>query len=202
MIDITSAIVKIRQQRKVVPYRQKRLDYLQLAPPISVLAIDPSIRHMGWAYFRRGILTQSGVVHTPRQEKDWLARLDNSLDQMRAIAHKCKPISKVILEMPSIWSARSPSLSSRSLVAENSSALLKLQAIVFSLREWFLTKSVPTFLFTPQQWKGQTPKAITKQRMTQIYGIPPDTNHNESDAIGLAHWYLRVYYTPPRPQSG
>jgi len=155
-----------------------------------LLCIDPSIRALGWAVFsmqkkrRKAELIYSGVIKLRGQ--DWIAKMDQMVDAVHFEAAGLKLLYKevtILIEMPQIFGGRG-------VVAQNSSALYKLIACVFSLRQMFLDLDEEVVLIPVTKWKGQVPKEVTQRRVRK-YWKWKGTDHNEADSIGIGDWYIR-----------
>jgi len=177
-----------------------------------LLSVDPSICDLGWAVFYwtghtmddsgevskqgRARLLVSGHIRNKSFTDEFLDTIDpaawaiwvHSLDVMAKnvfrLAHE-EGVSEAIIEMPEVWGG-----SKRGIAANNSGAIMKLTAFVFTLREALSFGGIPVYLVPVRVWKGQQPKSITKKRVSKHWGWL-GTNHNECDAVGIGGWFLR-----------
>jgi Holliday junction resolvasome RuvABC endonuclease subunit len=183
----------------------------------TVLAIDPSLRNLGYAFFQvkrgtagfRGKLITQGLIRQPTN-RSVSKRIRRSLEHMRFRSAKmvnnvlamlyvpeielpCVP-DYVVIEMPVIYSRGSAA----ARAARNSGALTKLIYFVGSLTQALIDRECSTddsktrpVLVTPATWKGQVKKHITHKRMIRRYGrVCDDLNHNIIDAIGIGTWFI------------
>lgn len=174
-----------------------------------LLAIDPSIKALGWAVFnhepttgndRLGefCLDGSGVEKIGKSFEDeelkslkWLPRVDEMVERVSNSSKMMMGVSRqVIIEMPSVYSG------GKGTVASNSGAIVKLGFLVASIRSRFHALATPVELTLVKVWKGNTPKEITQKRVAEMLGksrkeLMEVMDHNEVDAIGLGRWWFR-----------
>lgn len=149
-----------------------------------ILSIDPSINYCGVAVHRRnGDL----LVYTLLRPS---SKCSSHLDKSRSIYNQVRvlldayPKTQLIIECPQYWGAAG-------YLARESGALFKLTFVcgmLFSLAD-------DVIVVTPNDWKGQLPKAVVNNRLRKIY---PDVDiakldHNIVDAIGIGNFYLTEY---------
>ena len=153
----------------------------------NVMAIDPSTKALGWAVFCVDHVNEcaemlgSGGIGS--NCGDWVGNIDFMTVAVWELI--CKwDVDRAVIELPQHFG------SARGTVAGNSSAILKLMACVFSLRQALLEGCVTVELVTVSQWKGQTPKRITQKRVRKHWGWRGE-DHNEADAVGIGDWYVR-----------
>jgi len=158
---------------------------------MNILALDPSVIHLGWAYMEWSstwdaetlpVIHDSGCILAPDEYKD--TELVKRIGFMLEALHDLDvDVDIVIIEQPENWGAYKGMASSRS------GSLLKLELLTGALVGWALTKCLEPKLIKVSQWKGQLSKNITQRRMEKKYNCKCQTN-DESDAIGLGDWYL------------
>jgi len=160
----------------------------------KVMTIDPGLTECGWAVFdidherQQGILKDCGVIRC--RIGDWVMRLDFVVDQVADLLDSCRT-ERVVIELPHTYAA------GKGTVARNSGAIMKLGALVFSIRSTALMEGVDVTLVSVAKWKGNLPKKITQKRIRTRWGWE-GKNHNEADAVGIGDWYIRksLRFTP------
>lgn len=183
---------------------------------LFVVAIDPSIRVTGYSVFysvrkredgsRKFRLIRSGLLCPFRRpwygRKDIWPKWDVVYDRIDVITKGVTPRSlpkspglvQVIVEQPVVMLG-----SRRGRAAANSGDLVCLAACAASVRQHTRNCGAFTKMIPVQQWKGNLPKAITRQRMRREWAIPRDMDHNEVDAIGLGDWAIHCMFAPCSP---
>jgi len=151
-----------------------------------LLAIDPGLNSMGWAYWNRlpNVLpTEVGLLHAPRkmsltERALWLAwRLDEYLDLCRGAG------IHVVCEYPAYHGPTAM----RGWVTGD---LQKLTFLVGVLAGYFESSEFEPV--TPNTWKGQLPKDVVIRRLQKKFG-PGATQEWEKDvwdAVGIGLWRL------------
>lgn len=152
-----------------------------------LLAVDPSLRATGYAYFRNGALARVGLKCTKLADRAeaaaWIGR-EFAVEFLR-------PVDVLVIEVPQVYQARflkgDPNdLVSIALVAGN---ILQVPATVRRV-------------ISPHQWKGNVPKDVTKNRvllnlsatereLIQDHPAPEGLKHNIYDAIGIGLWFQK-----------
>jgi hypothetical protein len=159
----------------------------------NLLAIDPSIRALGWSVFEvdesagAARLLRSGVQRTRggREEVDWVERLDMMVDFVIGLClERGKECSVVVIELPSVYAG------GRGDAASASGSIMKLSSLVFALRQALLGEGIEVQLVPVRKWKGTLPKHITERRV-RIYWHWKGSDHNESDAVGIGDYWIR-----------
>lgn len=164
---------------------------------MKVLAIDPSINSMGFAFLSELGLHSYGTFEAPVKLKKspftermyyMVSRLDDILSE--------NPVDRIVIEQPQSWGAY------KSVASTQSGALLMLHMLAGSLAAWaygcfhkwngYPVDINKVQLIPVSKWKGQLPKRITKARMERKYGVRFRTN-DESDAVGLGDWFLQEF---------
>lgn len=152
-----------------------------------VLCIDPSTRALGWAIFEArdtighdGVFTQhsakltmwgalkqrGGTIAGEDGGDAWIRRLDAMVADLRSLQAKFQ-CDVVLIEQPDHYS------SGRGEAAKNSSAILKLIALVFAARQALTDDGdgeVAVILVPVRKWKGTVPKEITQRRVFVHWG--------------------------------
>ena len=163
---------------------------------MNVLAIDPSINHLGWVIMTSGKVLLSGTINAPEDTKSWndVARLDGMIDQLNSLVlakmHTLTeigevPIEIIAIERPETWGAY------KSMASDRSGSLQILTLLVGALTQWALTIVGPkrTMLIKVSQHKGQLPKKVTQKRMEKKYKCQFQTDH-EADAASVGDYVL------------
>lgn len=166
---------------------------------MEILSIDPSLNHLGWARMKTGFdmgggpntLVAWGTIKMPTESKNWelVKRIASIVAKLDAIV-KDYSVDKVIIEQPESWGAY------KSMASAHSGSLLSLHILTGAILMWGLIVAEASRIFAPgaelikvSKWKGQLPKAVTKKRMEQKYGVEFATS-DEADAVGLGDYYL------------
>lgn len=152
---------------------------------MQVLAIDPSVNHLGWAVVKPGEVIQSGTINGPSLKTEsipsrigWMVEaLDDEVLQV--------PFDIVAIERPETWG------SFKSQASRGSGDLQLLTLIVGALTFWATTiiSSDAIHLIKVTSWKGQLPKRVTQARMEKKYSRKFGSDH-ESDAVGIGDYIL------------
>jgi len=155
-----------------------------------LLAIDPSIQHLGWAilvspdpngYVASGTITISSRYNALPEE----ARIELMLQKLTQTLEPYKDkIKMIVIERPHQFGGF------RSHAAYQGGGLPLLFLFVGALYYWAKQIQPTVRLIPVQQWKGQLPKTVTRERM-EIYYQRKFQTFDESDAVGLAHWMIR-----------
>lgn len=162
---------------------------------MNILALDPSILHLGWAYmhchFTIGsavstiVILDSGTIITPEEYKDvnLVKRIYFNLEMLNSLD---LDVDNVIIEQPENWGAY------KSMASSRSGSLLKLELLTGAIVGYtlaLLEDPTAVVLVPVSKWKGQLPKHVTQKRMEKKYNCKFGTN-DESDAVGIGDWYL------------
>lgn len=169
-----------------------------------LFCVDPSSSALGWSLFvclsdGEWELECSGHLNLSEKKGDggWLERTDTMVDMLISmvvvIAAKTDNV-ELCIEQPEIFG------SARGSAANNSGSVLKLTALVHSLRSFVRSRAeewardgggkVEVWLVPVSRWKGQTKKEITELRIRRAWSWS-GKDHNESDAVGIGDWWLR-----------
>ena len=163
---------------------------------MNVLAIDPSINHLGWAIMTSGKVLLSGTINASPDAKghDDVHRIDWMINQLDALMLKNVhtlvtvgevPVEIVAIERPESWGAY------KSMASDRSGSLQILTLLVGALAQWSLNIVGPrcTMLIKVSQHKGQLPKKVTQKRMEKKYKCQFQTDH-EADAASVGDYVL------------
>lgn len=168
-----------------------------------VIALDPSINSLGWAFFTvevhriidteelivsEATLQDSGTIKMPDETKQWLLEkrilgITFSLQRQLEILHHDPPWHYVVIEQPEMWGAY------KSVASGHSGSLLGLHITVGALLYWAKTLALEAILIKVSKWKGQLPKKITQQRMEKKYPSVTFLTNDEADAVGLGDYF-------------
>ena len=154
---------------------------------INILALDPSILHLGWAYMclhqhRDIVILDSGTIVVPEEYKDeeLVKRIGANIEALYDLDFD---VDTVVIEQPESWGAY------KSMASSRSGSLLKLELLTGALVGWALTVGLEPILIPVSKWKGQLPKHVTTKRMEKKYERKFATS-DEADSVGLGDWYL------------
>lgn len=155
----------------------------------TILAIDPSIRHVGWAFHQYEYIIpkwDGGVLEFKENyEIDFIAY--SICQKLKDKLQHIQP-DIIITEKPSFMS------SAKGQIAAQQGYTLDLAFLNGYIISYFRkTLYIPKIIqYTPQQWKGQVPKSATlakfKREFPQI-NADKLTDH-EIDARMMIHHYL------------
>jgi len=153
---------------------------------MKILAIDPSINHIGLAYRRSDAeRVQWSQINPPQSRGEWKSDLRERVDLILA---KIRVLSLYdtnvgIIEYPAFQN------STRGHIAAQMGYTLDLAyicgAVVASMpnTKWYLP--------TPQQWKGQQPKMAIGIKFTRWTGVDYNTVSDHCyEAAMMIKWYL------------
>ena len=156
---------------------------------MQVLALDPSILHLGWATLNSLGALSFGTIKAPAEMKEGslVERIAWMLKELNDV-NLCG-VHRIVIEQPEPWGAY------KSLASSRSGSLLMLQMLTGAIVGWALSQTYSisdqeVVLVKVSQWKGQLPKNVTKMRMERKYNCKFATT-DEADAVGLADWYLQ-----------
>jgi hypothetical protein len=156
---------------------------------MKILAIDPGLISLGYAIFE--IINSGKIKHLIQMgsiesntKKDWIKRLDEIVAEVYRLLDNDTFV--VLIELPKIYT-----IGKKGIAAGNSESIMKLSSLVFSIRQSIrdLRSSVNIKLIPVAVWKGQTPKEITRKRMTKRWGQMPKSN-DTVDAVGIGTYYI------------
>jgi hypothetical protein len=148
---------------------------------MNILAIDPSINNVGIAlYSTEEKKLQTRLYHPPNGSL--LRKADSIHLQLHLLTFGCFP-DVIIIEYPQ-WQA-----STKGITAAKQGYTLDLAFLVGYILSKWTGKGCIHFMPTPTEWKGQTPKKATEERVKKMFGDLKISEH-EFDACGMIIWYL------------
>lgn len=151
-----------------------------------ILAIDPSIRTLGWAI--RGFpisTTETGTIRPKRRELPYVLEEITKLLN-RDVTCGEKP-DILIVEYPQFFAS-----SERGAVAAVDGTTLGLAAIAGHLQGYWQLPANHVFHYTPSEWKGQIPKEGMLYRFKKLYGYAAPNDH-EAEAALLLDYHLKKH---------
>jgi len=164
----------------------------------KLLAIDPGTENLGWAIFnvagrlhnkgaqlavREYKYMDSGVFQIKNKSLDWMQRMDLLLIDVQKILQDI-PIDVVVIEEPAIFIG-----TAKGEGANNSGSVLKLTAVVHSIRSMAKRMGCKVHLLGVRKWKGNTKKEDTQRRINRSFGINI-TQPDQADAVGVGRYFL------------
>lgn len=154
---------------------------------MRVLAIDPSINHLGWALMEPGRVIQSGTINAqPLKAASIVERIAWIVDALDEEVLQ-KPFDLIAIERPETWG------SYKSQASRGSGDLQLLTLIVGALTYWATWSSTlnphDVQLIKVTTWKGQLPKRVIQERMEEKYGCKFGSEH-AADAVGIGDYIL------------
>lgn len=153
---------------------------------MRVLALDPSINHLGWALMIPGRALMYETIDAPTESKfqELVYRIDWIIGELDDLPGQ-QDFDTVAIEKPEPWGAY------KSMASSRSGSLQMLTLVVGALTQWALARvgADNVKLVKVSTWKGQLPKTVTKKRMEKKYNCKFATGH-ESDAVGLGDYVL------------
>lgn len=153
---------------------------------MRILAIDPGLRNMGWAVLETANLLQYGLIKAQSAHKDepWVKRALRASGEVGGLIDEWRP-ERLACEMP----VELQSYKGRAALA--SGAVRKLAFLVGVIGGLARARGINFTIYEPMQWKGNVPKEITRKRVLRRYpDVPPDTDHNIIDAIGIGMHHI------------
>jgi len=158
-----------------------------------VLALDPSINHLGWTYMGPGVVLEFGTINAPTEFKqmsdveriNWMVEMVNDIGQGE--------YDTVAIECPEPWGAY------KSMASSRSGSLQILTLLTGALTQWACNEVgiENVKLIKVSQHKGQLPKHVTQKRMGKKYKCEFATSH-EADAVNLGDYVLNLNSTNGR----
>lgn len=147
-----------------------------------VLAIDPGLHKMGLAYFnaRSHKLLKTELIESS-------GNLDHALARVQSKLKTHEGIMTVVIEEPQQFMS-----SKKGTAASNSGSVMKLLALVYSIRQMSKMMARKVILAPVVKWKGQVPKEVMARRLAKYYDLS-GKNPDEIDAIGIGRWYFEEY---------
>jgi Holliday junction resolvasome RuvABC endonuclease subunit len=168
-----------------------------------VIAIDPSINNCGLAVFKNKELKRYELLHPTVKKKS------HYLEKARSMAQKIEEVydyyedrgrTKLVTEIPQHFGA-----SERGFLSRESGSMLKLSFLAGMI----YNIAPDTITYEPNEWKGQLPKCVVRNRLLRPYPdiklfgkkeihCPDckrshkihDLDHNIVDAIAIGHFHI------------
>jgi hypothetical protein len=164
----------------------------------TLLATDPSVRSLGYAVCRlpsrgdtanvydRG-LWLSGVIQP--QGLDLQSKWVDAYEQLAACLRKADTWpTHLVAEWPQFF----PSVKGRTAACQDYT--IGLAGMAAGIVGWFRLPASRVTLWTPTQWKGSMPKAVTRKRVEMVFQSDLRAlGDDEIDALGLAVCWLKRY---------
>lgn len=162
---------------------------------MNVLALDPSINHLGWVIMTTGKVLLSGTINAPPLKTaclvarlDWMivALDDLMLEKVHALRAMGEvPADVIAIECPEPWGAY------KSMASSRSGSLQMLTLLTGVLTCWAINTVGVDYvhLIKVSQHKGQLPKRVTQERMEEKYHCIFRTDH-AADACSLGDYIL------------
>jgi len=152
--------------------------------PITLLAFDPSLHATGWAFFHKGNYWCSGVMRIEKKYKGTEAIFKmwekwHQHSKVQASFEWDESSNVVVVEIQE---------SRHRAERASANSILLLNGVCFGFLA--MISAEKKVAYTPQQWKGTTPKKIHNLRVRDYIGGLDITDDNELDAIGLGLFYL------------
>lgn len=150
---------------------------------VNILAIDPSVRHTGYAVFsdvdrihKKPKLYRYGALKV--STKNYMPIVRN----LFSIIERCS-IEWIVIEKPTLFH------SGKGLIAKESGRIVTLIHFVGFLHGYFMQADYNVAMIPVVQWKGQLPKEVVAKR---VYSRIKTTivDHNIVDAIGLGFYFI------------
>ena len=154
----------------------------------NLLAIDPGLHKTGLAFFNNRKLDHTLLLKPPKSaDTDWLENLDWVMCRLKELLlSKDTQLDVVVIEQPQQFVT-----SRKGSAASNSGAVIKLTALVHSMRQAVLIGGLECHLVPVIKWKGNVPKHITAMRLKRAGYDLEGLSLDEVDAVGLGCWYLK-----------
>lgn len=160
-----------------------------------LLAIDPSVNNLGWAYFD----FSKGEIYDLENWEYGLVHPDG-----KYIQHKWKNaharLSKRLPKKPTHFAAEWPTFFSSQVgrIAAQEGYTINLAGMVAFLAGRFQIKGDYISLWTPAQWKGSVPKTATRAKFIRIFGkrgerLAATAADDTIDAIMIAQFWINLY---------
>lgn len=165
----------------------------------AVLAIDPSIRRMGWAWWDAGTRLQptaAGEISVNSKAPTSMRlyaiqqRLQGVLKDLRATC--CDDVA-IVLELPEKQGGGKGREARGHAAAGYSLVMLSMAAGAELLAARDVLHGSTDVLLKPSQWKGNLPKDITKREAMRVLGHCPACDglgHDGWDAVALGLYWL------------
>lgn len=155
------------------------------------ISIDPGVKHCGFAVFEKSKLIEAGLTcsfsETPH-------RVLGVIPEIEALFERYEKASiDLVVEKPKVYQSRYQKGDQRDLI--------DLATVVGAICHASVYYINTVELVEPYEWKGQTPKDITRKRVEkglskeelQAIELPKakSLQHNVFDAIGIGLWAFK-----------
>jgi Holliday junction resolvasome RuvABC endonuclease subunit len=156
---------------------------------LRILAIDPSIRRIGWALFEvepdrnfDSLATWNyGTFSPPSQGRTRILADVKSYFSKSAANH-------VVCELPAFFE------SEKGRIAAKSGYTIDLALVIGTI--YGITPDAKLYLYTPQQWKGSVSKGITQARFKRVFQLTHvNLDHDTVDAIMLLRHHVTQHFS-------
>lgn len=166
----------------------------------KILAIDPSVRLLGWAVVTTTRATNPhsivscGYIKQTTEDVSYQRRcVLMALEVIKTVDQFAAHLTGIIIELPTY---RSGSLGQRSLDSESIQRLYWQTGAIYGALTMY---SIPVHGVSAHQWKGQAPKSVMIERSwkyLQASGVSRSPHnakipHDTHEAICLAYFYLK-----------
>lgn len=154
---------------------------------IKILAIDPSINNVGWAY----------CVCASKDDPDMLWRWGQINTTVPSYIGRCREIAinlEVEVGKPDILVMEWPAFheSAKGHIAAKRGYTIDLAGVCGYLAGWWKLNKVQTFLLTAVQWKGSVSKDITARKFFRRFKINPvKLSDHTVDAAMICDYAIR-----------
>jgi hypothetical protein len=166
-----------------------------------VLALDPSIKNLGWAcinlnregeyYDLEGGIWSYGLIHPKGR---------NNQHRWRDTYFQLKYMLDANGNWPTHFASEWPVFfnSPKGRIAAQENYTVDLAAIVGYVAGQFRFKAENITLWTPMQWKGSVPKYVTEAKFVRLFGssakrLVRTLSNDTIDAIMIAEYWLSIY---------
>jgi len=156
-----------------------------MTPTTTILAIDPSINHIGWAVgdVKHGAIEPEikayGTLHMKSGKlTPILQRLGEIETKVQELITSCDDIDLCIYEQPNSWTRGKKNVKSLGL----------LQRAIGCIIETVSGNRIPLKAVPVDEWKGNAPK-VNKRQFEALYGDRPSSEHAR-DAVMMLRWYV------------
>lgn len=145
-----------------------------------MLAIDPSIRHVGWAT-KVGDKRRHGTIEVPQGLP--LPEVLHIIRRRLHVVLEGEIPTWLIVEYPEFHTGQ------KGATAAVQGTTFGLAAIAGFLQGYWRLSPNCVFHYRPSQWKGQVPKDGMKYRFQKRFGYWPNTDH-EAEAALMIDYHL------------
>lgn len=156
---------------------------------MKIVAIDPSVNHVGWAVCEGLTRNESGVWDDSASIWRWGCwhirsnslgfKLREIVEWMIVEFEGVEPNDLLVIEWPAYFG------SEKGQISAQQGHTLNLAGIAGYIAGFFRLPPADFYLITANQWKGNLPKEITRMRFFKALGIKQiyKIDHNAVDAV-------------------